>query len=276
MSTPAFSGESGHAGAEAAWLDAHFGACAPEYRAMLEWAGIRPGDHVLDLGCGSGAFLPWIAELTGKNGRVTAIDLSIENLGRALATIDALPATAGAVAADSLHLPLREQSFDAVWCANAFEYLTADERVACLREMTRVLRPGGLIAVKDSEFAHKIFEPAPLTFWYRFMQHLADAGGGPYVGRTLPGAFKRSGLSPNFRTFPTERSAPLTAIERRWISLSGRAIAADAERFMGLAGAEDAAAFARLFDESSGDCILDRDEFYYSEASIVVVARTPR
>ncbi|WP_258534978.1 methionine biosynthesis protein MetW [Streptomyces sp. PT12] len=43
-------------------VEAHFAACADAYRAAFDEAGIEPGWRVLDAGCGSGAFLPWIAE----------------------------------------------------------------------------------------------------------------------------------------------------------------------------------------------------------------------
>lgn len=273
MTTPAFSGAAKDAGDEAAWLNAHFDACAPEYRAMLEWAGISPGDRVVDLGCGNGAFLPWLVELSGDEGRIIAIDHSLENLGRARTTINSLNAAA-ALAADAGRLPLADRCVDVIWCANTFEYLSAVEQERYLHEMARVLRLGGLIAVKDSEFAHKIFYPADVRFWYRFLDHLAGESTGPFVGRSLPGAFVRAGLEPRVRTFLTERKAPLCDVDRRWIGISGRAIAADAARLMGPESAEHAMRFARLFEEGSTSCILDRDDFYYCEASIMVVART--
>jgi len=276
LATPAFSGDPQLATTEADWLAAHFEACSLEYRAMLESAGIRQGDHVVDVGCGSGQFLGWIGDLAGTRGRVTGIDISLDNLLRAREQLATGRMRSGVIGADALMLPLAAGSVDLVWCANTFEYLTADEQAAYLREMIRVLRPGGIAAVKDSEFTHKIFHPVPVQFWFDFLLHLSREGGGaPFVGRALPGAFKRAGLTPSVRTFLTERTAPLSDAECRWISMSGRAIAADAASWMASERADEAAAFGRLFDEREAGCVLLRDDFYYCEGSIVVTARTP-
>jgi ubiquinone/menaquinone biosynthesis C-methylase UbiE len=274
MATPVFGGEAQATADETAWLEAHFEACAPEYHAMLAAAGIRPGDHVLDLGCGSGQFLGWIAEMAGPQGRITAIDLSPGNTEAAALRGAALLPRPALLAADALRIPLADSCVDVVWCANTFEYLTAVEQSDYLREMTRVTRPGGTIAVKDSEFTHKIFHPADLGFWLRFLQQLAVADGGPFVGRRLPAAFRAAGLTPTVRTFLSERTGPLGPVDRRWIGLSGRAVAADAMRLLGQEDAAAATAFDRQFDDGP-ECVLDRDEFYYCEGSIVLVAQTP-
>lgn len=274
MATPVFGGERQATADEAAWLEAHFASCAPEYHAMLAAAGIRAGDHVLDLGCGNGQFLASIAELTGPRARISAIDLSFGNAVEAGRRSTELAPRPALLAGDALRIPLADSCIDVVWCANTFEYLTAVEQSAYLREMTRVARPGGTIAVKDSEFAHKVFQPADLDFWYRFLQRLAAEDGGPFVGRRLPGAFRAAGLTPAVHTFLSERTGPLGPVDRRWIGISGRAIAADARRLLGPEGAEAAAAFGRLFEDGA-DCILDRDDFYYCEGSIVLVAQTP-
>ncbi|MYT24966.1 SAM-dependent methyltransferase, partial [Streptomyces sp. SID7760] len=52
-------------------VDPHFEACSADYLDALDGVGIRPGWHVLDAGCGSGAFLPRIAELVGPAGRIS-------------------------------------------------------------------------------------------------------------------------------------------------------------------------------------------------------------
>src|SRR5438270_13002432 len=81
----------GHALSGTGWLDAHFEACRPEYEAMLRSVGVQPGWYVLDAGCGSGGFLPLIAEAVGPTGRITAFDLASENLA---AVQEALPTAA--------------------------------------------------------------------------------------------------------------------------------------------------------------------------------------
>src|SRR5438477_4034298 len=69
---------------EATWLDVHFDGCEPEYRAMLAEAGIRPGNRVLDLGCGNGRFLELIRAAVGPTGAAVGVDLSAPMLRLAL------------------------------------------------------------------------------------------------------------------------------------------------------------------------------------------------
>ena len=57
---------------DAHFLDFRFEACRPAFTAMVGSVGIQPGWHVLDAGCGSGSFLPLLAELVGATGQLAA------------------------------------------------------------------------------------------------------------------------------------------------------------------------------------------------------------
>src|SRR5262245_35328080 len=70
----------GLTGTEARFLDAHFEACRPEYEAMLRSVGLRPGWRVVDAGCGSGGFLPLMAELVGPGGSLAAVDIAPDSV----------------------------------------------------------------------------------------------------------------------------------------------------------------------------------------------------
>ena len=65
---------------EAAWLDAHFEAGRLEYEAMLTSVPVEPGWRVLDAGCGSGSYLPLLADRLGGKGHIDALDLAPENI----------------------------------------------------------------------------------------------------------------------------------------------------------------------------------------------------
>ncbi len=112
--------------------------------------GVRPGDRLLDLGCGTGrhAF-----EALRRGARVVALDLGREDLLQArdwMAAIaaagEAPPAAAGlAVQGDALRLPFPDGAFDRVIVSEVLEHIPDD--VAAIREVQRVLRPGGTLAV---------------------------------------------------------------------------------------------------------------------------------
>jgi SAM-dependent methyltransferase len=111
---------------------------------------IKPGDRVLDLGCGAGrhAF-----EAYRRGARVVAADLDVKELPPVNAMLAAMrdageaapPAAAAALPADATRLPFADGSFDAVIAAEILEHVPDD--VAAMAEIARVLRPGGTAAV---------------------------------------------------------------------------------------------------------------------------------
>lgn len=153
---------------QAGMLDTHFEAARPEYEAILRSAGLQPGWHVLDAGCGGGSFVPLIAEAVGPTGHVTAFDLAPENVAAVEARLDGwnLPCPVAGQVGSLLALPFPDAQFDAVWCAAVTQYLTDDELAMALRELVRVTRPGGLVAVKEADLTVENFLPGdPGLLW---------------------------------------------------------------------------------------------------------------
>lgn len=127
---------------EALWQ----GQLAPAQAALLEMAGVAPGERVLDLACGTGLVTFAAARATGPDGAVLGIDIS-ERMVRSAAE------TAGRrglsqvrfqrMEAEALDLP--DASFDVALCALGFMYLPEPARAVA--EIRRVLRPGGRVAI---------------------------------------------------------------------------------------------------------------------------------
>ena len=112
--------------------------------------GLRPGDRVLDMGCGAGrhAF-----EMYRRGGDVIALDQDADELARVLELFAAMKAAGevpeGAEAdikeGDALQLPFADAEFDRVVAAEVLEHIPAD--IQAIDELVRVLRPGGTMAV---------------------------------------------------------------------------------------------------------------------------------
>ena len=109
--------------------------------------GVQPGDRLLDLGCGGGrhAF-----EALRLGARVVALDADAAEVKDAAALLEALmeqgeSGTGAATVGDALALPFPDASFDRVIAAEVLEHIPADR--AAMAELTRVLRPGGTMAV---------------------------------------------------------------------------------------------------------------------------------
>jgi ubiquinone/menaquinone biosynthesis C-methylase UbiE len=111
--------------------------------ARYEVLGLRPGERVLDLGCGAGrhAF-----EAARRGGVVTAFDLDLAELKHVRDVGSADPdARAMPVNGDALRLPFPDATFDRIIASEVMEHITDDHAAA--RELARVLRPGGTMAV---------------------------------------------------------------------------------------------------------------------------------
>ncbi len=132
---------------------------------FLPWATIlmrraapRAGEHVLDIACGTGIVARQVAPLVGMRGQVVALDLNPDML----AVARSLPAPAGATIewreANAMAIPFPAHTFDLVLCQHGLQFFP--DRVGALREMRRVLKPGGrvVVIVLQALAQHPVFE----------------------------------------------------------------------------------------------------------------------
>lgn len=114
--------------------------------ALLEKIGLRPGEQVLDVACGTGLVTLAAASLVGPAGRLTGTDISERMVARARkAAAEAGMANASFERMDAESLQLPDGSFDVATCALGLMYLPDPE--AALREIFRVLRPQGRVGL---------------------------------------------------------------------------------------------------------------------------------
>ncbi|HET9519366.1 MAG TPA: methyltransferase domain-containing protein [Actinoplanes sp.] len=159
-------------------------------------AHLRPGHRLLDIGCGPGTIT---ADLAGRvsPGRVTALETTDAALDLARAEIAARGLDSVDFAVGDVHaLDFPDDSFDVVHAHQVLQHV--GDPVTALREMARVCRPGGVVAVRDSDYAAFTWFPQlpELDSWLELYQRVARGNGGePDAGRRLLAWAHAAGLT---------------------------------------------------------------------------------
>ena len=161
-------------------------------RHVLNALQLKPSEQVLDIGVGPGLLAHEMALAVGREGRVSGIDLSEDMLALARKRCDALSWTE-LQKADALSLPFADDSFDAVVSTQVYEYVA--DVPAALRELRRVMRPGGRVAILDTDYAsfvlHTRDEARLKKILSAWDEHFVHAG----LPRVLTGRLRAAGLS---------------------------------------------------------------------------------
>ncbi len=202
----------------AAQLAAQHRACAPMLRRMIAELPLRPGDRVLDMACGDGVYSDWLRAAVMPGGAMVGVDIA-----RAfLRTARDHSAGGGFVGGSVAGLPFADGTFDLVWCAHSLYSLP--DPLATLRELRRVVRPGGTVAVLENDTLHTLVLPWPPTLELELrraqLEDFTDSSQSErfYIGRNLRAAFTAAGLGQvRLRAYTTIHQAPLSADEQTYI-----------------------------------------------------------
>lgn len=163
-------------------------------RRTLELLALEPGGSVLDLGCGNGEFLLLLARLVGPQGRVVGVDHAPAFVAEARERVAAegLEAMVSVAEGDAYALPFDDGSFDAARCERVLMHL--EDPTAGLREMRRVVRPGGWVVATEPDWLGLVVDhPDPEAFdmlYECFTRRFRQ----PRMGRSLYRHFLEAGL----------------------------------------------------------------------------------
>lgn len=112
---------------------------------FMKLAALRPGSAVLDVGCGTGVLLPYLAEAVGADGMVEGFDYSQQMIDVAKAKFAAL-LNVGFTTGDVLKHHFEAKRYDAVCCLNFYPHI-ADHSREVIRRLYDALLPGGMLII---------------------------------------------------------------------------------------------------------------------------------
>lgn len=171
---------------------------------------LKPGMSLLDVGCGPGTITVDLAERVAP-GRVAAVDQEQSVVEEAAALDTGIEFSVG----DVYDLGFADDTFDIVHAHQVLQHVP--DPAAALEQMRRVCKPGGIVAVRDADYAAMVWYPANpgLDQWlevYRMVSR--DSGGDPDAGRKLLGWGQRAGFTEITPSASTWCFA--TVEQRRW------------------------------------------------------------
>ena len=158
-----------------------------QYSFVREMLGIREGQRVLDVGCGTGGATRVLAGVVGSSGRAVGVDSSETMLRVAKERSKNLKLPIDFQRSDARKLPFPDNFFDYTLALRVFEIVEHPEQV--LKEMFRVTKPGGRIFANGPDVDTWTFDVHDKATTRAFIHYFCDHEVNGWIGRQLPRMF---------------------------------------------------------------------------------------
>jgi ubiquinone/menaquinone biosynthesis C-methylase UbiE len=145
----------------------------------LDLADLHTGNVVLDVGCGTGTLLLAAAERVGPSGALHGLEPSTEMAAHARHKAEAHRVPLQVVGGSADSLPYPPASFDAVFCTLVFHHLPRSMQEGAIREMRRVLRPGGLAVIVEWQRPKSFVRAITSPLFLIYLLHSLGRSGSP-------------------------------------------------------------------------------------------------
>ncbi len=169
---------------------------ARETFALLD---VQEGDHILDVGCGTGEDVRALAQRVGKTGRVVGVDISETMITEARRRAEGLNLPVEYRVADVQLLDFPDSTFDG--CRTCRVLIHMENPRQALAEIFRVVRSGGTTIAFEPDWETTVIDAPDKTLTRKITNFWCDSFRSGWIGRQLPTHFKRFGLT-DIAVFP--------------------------------------------------------------------------
>ena len=145
------------------------------------WFDPRPGETILDVGCGTGVNVHAISKLVGPSGKVIGIDNSPAMLAVARDKASAENVVYHEMAVEDMDFP--EASFDGIVCTQVLGYVA--DPVSVIRSLLRLAKPGGRVFVAETDWDTLAYNIPDKDLQRKVTMSFTDHHGDGWVGRRL-------------------------------------------------------------------------------------------
>jgi ubiquinone/menaquinone biosynthesis C-methylase UbiE len=160
--------------------------------ALIDRLGLSEGSSVIDVGCGFGDDAAEMARRVGADGRVVGVDVSQSMIAEARRRHPEPVAQLSWRVADAVDLPFEDHGFDACGAATVLQHVS--DPASVVQEMTRVVRPGGRIAVLEFDHATTFLDSPDGDTTRLICDGATEAFVQGRMGRQLPRLLHQAGL----------------------------------------------------------------------------------
>jgi len=245
------------------------------------WLQVGGAHDVLDAGCGVGGMTAVFARLAGS---VEAIDLGEENVAETRRRLEGASDVRIAVG-DLTALPHDAATFDLVWCSRVIHHV--DDMLAAVKELARVTRPGGTVAIREGGFPFRVL-PDDIGIGERWLEDRLVAAGVGRFGRprvpeegSVPYPFGWSQLLADAglveieaKTFGFDSLSPLSEDEQTWVAQHWRRWLTR-EDWRALLLPEDIEILEQLLDPGSPHHVFRRTDLHLRAGLTIYTGRKP-
>jgi ubiquinone/menaquinone biosynthesis C-methylase UbiE len=177
------------------YLDRVAAAARAYKRTILEMIDPRPGEKLLDVGCGTGDDARQLAELVGPEGHVFGVDQSRTMVDEAKKRCQGANLPLEYRIGDIMRLDFPDASFEGTRAERILQHLR--DPTGAVRELVRVTRPGGRVVISEPDWGGVIVNAADRKLTRTLLEYRCDRmTRSGWIGRQLPGLLKEAGLDP--------------------------------------------------------------------------------